>query len=365
MTEIPHYLQKHIYHLLDGTNTYCLKLINKYGFLTDYMMTKFYDDIISFLELNPEIKLSKIYIDINTGSCLKLSYLDIIYNNLRRLLIFLISKLYPIRTLWLGRTFYINEEDMMIISRNIPTLRSLKTDCKLNLTDNMTSSIIYMITSNVNFRTLHIQVGSVENNNNIKIVETLLNHHNVTKMIIDSSMFLDVESLDQTCDMISNCKRIDDVKFFFQLGDKNSVLERMDGYWVKYFMVDCQYIKTISILCGYTFEMLTHIGVTTIIEHLRHNAHIRKVTFDSGSDGNYFTRGDVVKALKDCNFCLESFNCQFSYYNNNISGLEDFLNRNRANNTMKDTSLFHMMYKNMHLYTFFDKRKNNKRQRVH
>lgn len=366
MTEIPHYLQKHIFHLLDRTNTCCLKIVNKYGFLSDYMINSLHEDIISCLKSQPNIKISKIYIDINSGTRIRLLYNDIMVSNLRKLLLFLISESHPIRTLFLGFEPIISEEDMMIISKNIPTLISFKADFKMCLSDSMTSILTSMINLNPNWRTLYINPGNDENNNYLKVVETLLSHPNVKKMIIDSSMFHDVETLDKACEMISQCKRIDNIKFFFQLGDRNDVLKRMDKHWIKYFMVDCLHIKSMSIQYNPTIETLTKMGLMpAIIEYLRYNTHIRKLTFDAEYDSNHLTRGYILRALKDCNFCLELFDCQFYYYDNNLHDFESFLYRNRSNNLAKDTTLFQMMYKNIHLYTFFEKTKNNKKQRVH
>lgn len=366
MVDIPFHLQRCIYPVLNGSGTYYLN-IKKFNIVNENIKKSILDlcdSIKSTLFKNNTLRISNValHFDFFTISSTKRNY--ICYQSYH-LLEFLMIHKHPIDTIILGWIINLDHHTLIPITKGFLCLKTFVMDAAIDLTYELTDAFMSMIKSNPHFKTFIVGVKNHANALNIlKIIKTLVKHPNVTEISIVNSMFNSVYLLDQACKMISACEKIRDIHFFFTTGEKNSVAKHMYQYWMKHFMVDCEHIQKVK-LSGYTEnggpdDVIIDVDHHPAIQYLKNNTHIREFCFGN----RMFSRNDITKTLKDCNFCLEKFECDFTYHHNNLHSFESFLNKNKISNRNRDTTLFELMYKNIHLFTFFDKKENNKKQRI-
>lgn len=367
MVDIPFHLHRYIYPVLDGSGTYYLN-VRKFSIVNENIKKSILDlcdSIKATLFKNKTLRISKVALHFDLFRLSKRKRNYICYQSYH-LLEFLMIHKHPIDTMILGSIINLDHHTLIPITKGFPYISTFIMDANIYLTDELTSAFISMIESNPHFKTFAVGVQKDENATNVlKIIESLVKHPNVTEMTIVNSMFNSVDLLDRACEMISACEKINKIHFLFITGESNSVSKRMDQCWIKHFMVDCEHVRKVK-LSNYAEDIrrpddvIIDVDHHPVIQYLKNNTHVREFCFGT----RIFSRNDITKALKNCNFCLEKFECDFSYTNNNLHLFESFLNKNRISNRNRDTTLFDMMYKNIHLFTFFDKKESNKKQRI-
>lgn len=367
MVDIPFHLHRYIYPVFDGSGTYYLN-VRKFSIVNENIKKSILDlcdSIKAALFKNKTLRISKVALHFDLFTLSKRKKIYICYQSYH-LLEFLMNHRHPIDTMILGSIINLDHHTLIPITKGFPCISTFIMDANIYLTNELTSAFISMVESNPHFKTFAVGVQKDDNAKNVlKIIESLVKHPNVTEMTLINSMFNDVELLNQACEMISACERIKDIHLIFITGENNSVAKHMYQYWIKHFMVDCEHIQKVK-LSNYDDDtrrpddVIIDVDRHPVIQYLKNNTHVREFCFGT----KIFSRNDITKTLKDCNFCLEKFECDFTYHNNNLHSFESFLNKNRISNRNRDTTLFDMMYKNIHLFTFFDKKESSKKQRI-